>query len=110
MSWLTTRRDRQAPGVHLRSEMTIWTDRLDSIKAGQAQEPRVVEILRLPDIVSWQTGQVVTKWEIDEDFFTYGGQLFGGYLSALADHVMGQTSMTLLADDEVVRTVQMNVT
>jgi uncharacterized protein (TIGR00369 family) len=90
--------------------MTIWTDRLDKIKAGQANKPTVVEILRLPDIVSWQTGQVVTKWEIDPDFFTIGGQLFGGYLGALADQVMGHTAMTVLDDDTMFRTIQMNVT
>ncbi len=90
--------------------MTVWTDRLDKIKAGQATKPTVVEILRLPDIVSWQTGQVVTKWEIDQDFFTSGGQLFGGYLGALADQVMGHTSMTVLEDEKMFRTIQMNIT
>ena len=78
--------------------MTLWTDRLDKIKAGQAEKPTVVEILRLPAIVSWQTGQVVTKWEIDPDFFTTG------------DQVMGHTAMTVLDDDTLFRTVQMNVT
>lgn len=90
--------------------MTIWTDRLDEIKAGVAEKPRVVEILRLPDIISWQPGQVLTKWETDEDFFTTGGQLFGGYISALADQVLGHTAMTVLEDDHMFRTVQMNVT
>src|SRR3569833_1342963 len=78
--------------------MTLWTDRLDKIKAGQAEKPTVVEILRLPAIVSWQTGQVVTKWEIDPDFFTTG------------DQVMGHTTMTVLDGDKLFRTIQMNVT
>jgi uncharacterized protein (TIGR00369 family) len=90
--------------------MTIWTERLDQIKAGQAVKPRVVEIMRLPDIVSWQTGQVVTKWEIDEEFFTTGGQLFGGYVTALADQVMGHTAMTVLEDETMFRTIQLNTT
>jgi uncharacterized protein (TIGR00369 family) len=90
--------------------MTIWTDRLDQIKAGEAKKPRVVEILRLPDIVSWQTGQVVTKWEIDQDFHTIGGQLFGGYVTALADQVMGHTAMTVLEDENMFRTIQLNTT
>lgn len=90
--------------------MTIWTERLDKIKAGEAKKPRVVEILRLPDIVSWQAGQVVTTWEIDEDFFTIGGQLFGGYIVALADQVMGHTAMTVLEDENMFRTIQMNTT
>jgi len=90
--------------------MTLWTDRLDKIKAGQAEKPTVVEILRLPAIVSWQTGQVVTKWEIDPDFFTTGDQVFGGYLGAIADQVMGHTTMTVLDGDKLFRTIQMNVT
>jgi uncharacterized protein (TIGR00369 family) len=90
--------------------MTIWTDRLNQIKAGEAKKPRVVEIMRLPDIVSWQTGQVVTKWEIDHDFHTIGGQLFGGYVTALADQVMGHTAMTVLEDENMFRTIQLNTT
>jgi uncharacterized protein (TIGR00369 family) len=90
--------------------MTIWTDRLDKIKAGQAIKPTVVEILRLPDIVSWQPGQVVTKWETDPDFFTVGDHLFGGYLGALADQVMAHTAMSVLEDENTFRTIQMNVT
>lgn len=90
--------------------MTIWTDRLDQIKAGEAKKPPVVQIMRLPDIVSWQTGQVVTKWEIDQDFYTIGGQLFGGYVTALADQVMGHTAMTVLEDENMFRTIQMNTT
>jgi uncharacterized protein (TIGR00369 family) len=90
--------------------MSIWTERLDEIKAGEAEGPRVVEILRLPAIVSWRPGQVVTKWEIDQDFFTVGGQLFGGYVSAIADQVMGHTAMTVLDDEDMFRTIQMNVT
>jgi uncharacterized protein (TIGR00369 family) len=90
--------------------MTIWTDRLDQIKAGEAKKPPVVQIMRLPDIVSWQAGQVVTKWEIDQDFYTIGGQLFGGYVTALADQVMGHTAMTVLEDENMFRTIQLNTT
>jgi uncharacterized protein (TIGR00369 family) len=90
--------------------MTIWTDRLDKIKAGQADKPRVVEILRLPDIVSWKPGQVVTKWETDRDFFAAGGHLFGGYIGALADQVMSHTAMSVLDDESMFRTTQMSVT
>lgn len=90
--------------------MTSWTDRLDRIKAGAAKKPPVVQILRLPDIVSWQTGQVVTKWEIDPDFHTIGGQLLCGYVTALADQVMGHTAMTVLDDEDMFRTIQMNTT
>lgn len=89
--------------------MTIWTERLDLIKAGQAGNPPVVEI-RLPDIVSWRTGQVVTKWEIDEEFFADGVDFFGGYVTALADQVIGHTAMTVLDDETVFRTVQLNTT
>jgi acyl-coenzyme A thioesterase PaaI-like protein len=87
--------------------MTIWTERLDLIKAGQAERPPAVEI-RLPDIVSWRTGQVVAKWEIDEELPTTDGGLSGGYVTALADQVMSHTAMTVLDDDTAFRTVQLN--
>ena len=89
--------------------MTIWTERLDLIKAGQAEKPPAVEI-RLPDIVSWRTGQVVAKWEIDEDFFPTGDRLSCGYVTTLADQVMGHTAMTVLDDETAFRTVQLNTT
>lgn len=89
--------------------MTIWTDRLDKIQAGQADKPRVVEIMRLPDIVSWRPGQVVTTWEVDPDFFAAGGHLFGGYVGALADQVMSHTAMSVLDDESAFRTTQLNV-
>ena len=89
--------------------MTAWQERLDQIKAGQAVKPAVVEIFRLPDIVDWEPGLVRTKWVVDPDFFTIGGQLFGGYIGALADQVLGHTAMSVLDDDSIFRTVQMNL-
>jgi uncharacterized protein (TIGR00369 family) len=90
--------------------MTTWTDRLDELKAGRTLGPTVAQILRLPGIVSWKSGQVVTKWEADEDFFTTDGRLFGGYLGALADHVVGHTAMTVLEEENTAHTIQLNVT
>ena len=79
---------------------------LDQIKAGQAEKPEVVKILRLPDILSWEPGRITTQWEVDPDFYTTGGQLFGGYIGALADQVLGHTALTVLDDNCVFRTVQ----
>lgn len=69
----------------------------------------MVELLRLPDIVSWEPGRVTTKWKVDADFFAIGGQLFGGYLAALADQVLGHTAMTVLPDDTWFRTVDLSL-
>jgi len=88
--------------------MTLWQERLDRIKAGVQEKPTVVELLRLPDIVSWEPGRVTTKWKVDSDFFS-GGQLFGGYLAALADQVLGHTAMTVLQDGTGFRTVDLSL-
>ncbi|MGH3166272.1 MAG: PaaI family thioesterase [Trebonia sp.] len=90
--------------------MTVWQERLDRIQAGVQEKPAVVELLRLPDIVSWEPGRVTTKWKVDPDFFTAGGQLFGGYLAALADQVLGHTAMTALEDDTFFRTAELSLT
>ncbi|HEX6527259.1 MAG TPA: PaaI family thioesterase [Streptosporangiaceae bacterium] len=90
--------------------MTFWQERLDRIQAGLQEKPAVVEILRLPDILSWEPGRVTTKWKMDSDFFAIGGQLFGGYLAALADQVLGHTAMTILQDDTWFRTVALSLT
>lgn len=90
--------------------MTVWQERLDRIQAGVQDKPAVVELLRLPDIVSWEPGRVTTKWKVDPDFFTIGGQLFGGYVAALADQVLGHTAMTVLQDDTFFRTTSLSLT
>jgi uncharacterized protein (TIGR00369 family) len=94
----------------LEVSMTVWQERLNRIQAGQQQKPTLVELMRLPDIVSWETGKVVTKWKVDPDFFTIGGQLFGGYIGALADQVLGHTTMTVLDDDKFFRTSELSIT
>jgi uncharacterized protein (TIGR00369 family) len=90
--------------------VTLWQERLDRIQAGLQEKPAVVELLRLPDILSWEPGRVTTKWKVDSDFFTIGGQLFGGYLAALADQVLGHTAMTVLQDGTWFRTVDLSLT
>lgn len=89
--------------------VTLWQDRLDRIKAGLQEKPTVVELLRLPDIVSWEPGRVTTKWKVDPDFFAIGGQIFGGYIAALADQVLGHTTMTVLQDDAWFRTIDISL-
>jgi len=89
--------------------MGKWQDRLELIKQGQAVKPRVVELMRLPDLQSWKPGEVVTTWTVDPDFFTVGGQLYGGYMCALADQVLGHAALTVLGDDQYIRTAGINM-
>ena len=90
--------------------MSEWHGRLNRIVAGQQEKPRLVEILKTPDIIRWSTGRVETVWSVDRDFFSISGSLFGGYFCILADQIASHTAVTVMADDEVPRTVQLTTT
>lgn len=90
--------------------MTRWQERLNQIKAGTLPKPVIVDIMRLPDVVEWEAGRVYTEWAVDPDFFSIGGSLFGGYVCALADQVACHTALTILEDNELVRTLSLGTT
>jgi acyl-coenzyme A thioesterase PaaI-like protein len=89
--------------------MTKWQERLSAIVARQIARPKVVEILRTPDLDGWEPGKVQTSWNIDPDFFSLGGQLFGGYVGALADQVASHAAFTVIDDATSVRTASLGV-
>ena len=49
-------------------------------------------------IASWSWGRVSFRWELDDRFIMPDGVMFGGHVAAVADHVLGLVSMTVLAD------------
>ena len=89
--------------------MTKWQERIAAIVAGTLAKPRVVEILRTPGIEEWEPGRVQTSWNIDPEFFSLGGQLFGGYVAALADQVASHAAFTVLDDATWTRTASLAV-
>lgn len=89
--------------------MTWATDRLDTLKAGTATPPPVVQTLKLGLIDDWGEGWVRKSWSLAPELATTDGSLFGGYLAALADQVLSFATMTVVPDDRLFRTVNLQL-
>ena len=89
--------------------MTWATDRLDALKTGRATPPPVVRTLRLGLIDDWGEGWVRKSWSPAPELATSDGSLFGGYLAALADQVLTFATMTVVPDDRLFRTVNLQL-
>ena len=58
----------------------------------------------------WEPGRAWARWTVERDLLTPAtGVLFGGYLGALADHLLALAAMTTLADDESFATTHFGV-
>lgn len=89
--------------------MTWATDRLDVLKAGGAKIPPVVETLKLGLIDDWGPGWVRKSWSPSPELATSDGSMFGGYLAALADQVLAFAAMTVVPEDRLYRTVNLQL-
>jgi uncharacterized protein (TIGR00369 family) len=89
--------------------MTWATDRLDALKTGDATLPPIVQTLRLGLIDDWGIGWVRKSWRPSAELATADGSLFGGYLAALADQVLTFATMTVVPDDRIYRTLNLQV-
>jgi uncharacterized protein (TIGR00369 family) len=89
--------------------MTWGTDRLSALKAGTGEPPPIVRTLRLGLIDDWGEGWVRKSWSPHPDLATADGSLFGGYLAALADQVLSFAAITVVPDDRLFRTVNLQV-
>lgn len=89
--------------------MTWATDRLDLLKARSAAPPRIVETLKLGLLDDWGEGWVRKSWRPDPALATADGSLFGGYLAALADQVLAFATMTVVPDDHIYRTLNLQM-
>jgi uncharacterized protein (TIGR00369 family) len=89
--------------------MTWATDRLDACKAGSATPPPIVRTLKLGLLDDWGQGWVRKSWRPDPDLTTADGSFFGGYLAALADQVLAFAAMTVVPDDRLYRTVNLQL-
>lgn len=78
--------------------MGSWQDILDGYISGATPEPLVNKKLGLePALSDWRPGYVEKRWHVDTDLF-HGRALFGGYIAAIADQVLGLAAMTVLED------------
>ena len=88
--------------------MSWGTERLEALKAG-ASLPPVVEQLRLGGLDDWGEGWVRKTWAPCPELATADGSMFGGYMAALADQVLAFTAMSVVPDDRLMRTVNLQV-
>jgi len=79
--------------------MPDWHALLDHIVARKGPLPPHVEVLRLPAIDGWEPGRVWCDWPVDPDLIQPHGALFGGYISAVADEMVGLATLTVLDND-----------
>lgn len=91
------------------SQSTHWRDRLSVLTSGDAHLPPVVRKLSLGALEEWQPGSVRKVWELDPELLNAEGFLFGGYYGVLADQVGTFTAMTVLTNQEVMRTTSLEV-
>ena len=89
--------------------MTWATDRLDALKAGTGTPPPIVQTLKLGLIDDWGEGWVKKSWHPAAELATGDGSLFGGYLAALADQTLAFAAMTVVPNDRLFRTVNLQV-
>jgi uncharacterized protein (TIGR00369 family) len=85
-------------------------DLLDRIVAGSADPaPPFVGTLRLPRIQGWETGRVWSDWQVDPAFFHERHAVFGGYVAAIADSLLGLATLSVLEDGELFSTSDLRV-
>lgn len=82
------------------------TDLLNGYKAGGSRFSEwALEKLGDLRLVSWSWGEIEMRWEIDDRFLMPDGVMFGGHIAAVADHIVGLATMTVLqANEERFRT------
>lgn len=89
--------------------MNRWSEILDASVAGR-DDARHLEVLRLPTLEGWEPGRVWAKCRVESDLLTpVVESLFGGYIAALADHVLACAVFTVLKDDEAFATSELHV-
>lgn len=89
--------------------MTWATDLLDKMKQRTHKAPPLVQTLKLGLLEDWGDGWVRKTWQHQAELLHQDGSMFGGYAAALFDQTFAFTAMTVLADDEYIRTTNLNV-
>lgn len=81
-----------------------WPEILDMFTSGNIPKPSHAETLHIPQIQGWEKGKVWTELEINPDLINPQGALFGGYITAVADEILGIVVLSTLEDDESIVT------
>lgn len=90
-------------------EIHHWQDILNACVSRQNVTPPHVSTLRLPLIDGWEKNRVWCTFDVDPDLVQPQGALFGGYLSAVADELMGMATFTALGADTVFSTSDLKI-
>src|ERR1700753_1207358 len=90
-----------------RPGMSIATDHLDRLIAGQAEAVPGVKTLRLGLLDRWEPGLAVKRWQPAPELLNADGSLFCGYIAAMADQVLALAAMTVVPDGSLVRTINL---
>lgn len=86
-----------------------WRDRLAYLTSGDVELPELVQKLSLGGLEHWEPGHVRKVWVLEPGFLNAEGFLFGGYYGVLADQVATFAAMTVLGNQEVMRTASLHV-
>ena len=89
--------------------MSWATERLDELQSGRAEPPPVVRTLQLRLLDDWSEGRVSKRWVPNDDILNSDGSMFGGYIAALADQMLGFAAMTVVPEGSAFRTINLNV-
>jgi uncharacterized protein (TIGR00369 family) len=90
--------------------MSYWSSILNNIVNGTAKPPPYVRTLGTTRMRRWEPGRVWCEWEVNPSLFQGLNFLFGGFVAALADEVLGFATMTILEEEEVFITADLHVT
>lgn len=89
--------------------MNRWASILDASVAGR-DEARHLRILRLPTLDGWEPGRVWATCRVDPELRTPVVEaLFGGYIAAVADHILANAVFTVLEEGESFATAELHV-
>ena len=89
--------------------MSFWQDILDGFIDGSTPEPLVNKKLGLdPALSEWRPGFVEKRLRVDPELF-HGRALFGGYIAAIADQVLGLAAITVLEDGKFFGATNMSI-
>lgn len=88
--------------------MSFWQDLLNGYIDGSVPEPVPNVKLGMGTLDDWRPGYVAKNWPVDPELF-HGRALFGGYIAALADQVLGLAAMTVLEESAFFGTTNMSI-
>jgi uncharacterized protein (TIGR00369 family) len=87
-----------------------WTELLDRMVGGTSEsQPAFITTLKFPPAKGWEQGRVWFEWEVDPAVFHPRQAVFGGYLAALADYVLGPPVWTVLHEGEAITTSNLQI-